>query len=442
MAPRPAAGSPSPSQLPTVEEPPVSTLAPEAAGASLGRNATWTFIGNAAYAACQWATLVALARLVSPERVGQYALGLAVATPVMIFSLLHLRQVLATDACDAYEFVEYRTVRAAATCLGVVVIVAIVGVAGYPLETAGVIVAVGLSKAFDGMSDIYWGLLQKRAQMRRVAISLIVRNVLSLIALVVVVAVSGSVLAGAVASATCSAAVLLGYDVRIAPGGRPGGRERRPGRLRRLAELARKTLPLGVATMLVALNANIPRYFVEGYFGAGLLGVYAAVGSLLAVGITVVTALADSATPRLGQLIAERSLGGFRRLLLKLIAAGVALGAAGVIAALLVGKQVLELLFGTGYVEFDELLLWTMIIAPINYTASFLGYSMTALRLFNVQPFLVAAASAVSVVACLVLVPRHGLLGAVWATGLSLVTQLVGAAAVSAMRLRRTVSET
>jgi O-antigen/teichoic acid export membrane protein len=331
-------------------------------------------------------------------------------------------------------------VRTAATVVGLVVIVAVVALAGYPVGTAAVIVAVGLSKAFDGVSDIYWGLLQKREQMQSVAISLIVRNLLSLAALIAAVVVTGSIIVGAFASAACSALVLLTYDVRrTARRSSSGGRARLD--RRRLASLAWKTLPLGVATMLVALNANIPRYFVEAYFGERELGVYAAVGSLMVVGITIVTAIADSATPRLAAHVAAADRPRFARVLAKLIVLGLLLGGAGIVVAVVAGKTVLELLFGAEYARYDELLLWTMLIAPVNYTASFLGYSMTALRAFKVQPVLIAASSAVAVAASFALVPEHGLVGAAWATGLSLAAQLGGGAIVVAARTRRRVSE-
>ena len=45
---------------------------------TLRRNFSWTFAGNAVYAACQWGMLVVLAKLGSPEMIGQFTLGLAV----------------------------------------------------------------------------------------------------------------------------------------------------------------------------------------------------------------------------------------------------------------------------------------------------------------------------------------------------------------------------
>ncbi|HTA56503.1 MAG TPA: hypothetical protein VK805_00005, partial [Candidatus Baltobacteraceae bacterium] len=53
---------------------------------SLTADFSWTFVGNAIYAAGQFATLMLLAKMVRPEQVGQYALGLALVYPVMMLS--------------------------------------------------------------------------------------------------------------------------------------------------------------------------------------------------------------------------------------------------------------------------------------------------------------------------------------------------------------------
>ena len=52
--------------------------APAHAPLSMKANFSWTLAGNVAYAACQWAMLVVLAKLGTPEKVGQFVLGLAV----------------------------------------------------------------------------------------------------------------------------------------------------------------------------------------------------------------------------------------------------------------------------------------------------------------------------------------------------------------------------
>ncbi|MEO1184920.1 MAG: lipopolysaccharide biosynthesis protein, partial [Cyanobacteria bacterium J06636_27] len=112
---------------------------------SLRRNFSWTFIGNAVYAACQWGMLVVLAKLGSPEMVGQFTLGLAITAPVIMFTNLHLRSVQATDAKQQFLFNDYLGLRLLSTGLALLIIAAITFISGYEKETLLVILLIGVA---------------------------------------------------------------------------------------------------------------------------------------------------------------------------------------------------------------------------------------------------------------------------------------------------------
>ena len=76
-------------------------------GLSLRSNFAWVLTGNVVYAICQWGVIVALAKLGSSFMIGQFSLGLAISTPVLMFTNLHLRAVQATDARRLSSFGEY-----------------------------------------------------------------------------------------------------------------------------------------------------------------------------------------------------------------------------------------------------------------------------------------------------------------------------------------------
>ena len=66
---------------------------------SLRANFSWTFVGNVVYAGCQWAMLVVLAKLGTPEMVGQFALGLAISGPVIMLANTGYRRLGAVPVC-------------------------------------------------------------------------------------------------------------------------------------------------------------------------------------------------------------------------------------------------------------------------------------------------------------------------------------------------------
>ena len=81
----------------------VSTSAADPA-APLRGNFAVTFAGNALFAASQWAVLSLIAKLGGGRMLGEYALAVAIVSPIALFSHLNLRAVLATDIEGRHSF--------------------------------------------------------------------------------------------------------------------------------------------------------------------------------------------------------------------------------------------------------------------------------------------------------------------------------------------------
>jgi len=413
---------------------------------SLRANFSWTFVGNVVYAACQWAMLVVLAKLGSPEVVGQFALGLAITAPVIMLTNLQLRGVQATDARHEYAFGEYLGLRLAVTPLALLAIAGITLASGYGGQTALVILFVSLAKVFESISDVFYGLLQQHEQMDRIAISMLVKGPLSLIALAVAILVTGNIVWGTVALAAVWAFRLMTYDIpsgaavlraahardaAASPSIRPRWDRRRMLRLTWLA------LPLGFVMMLGSLMTNIPRYFIERSEGTHALGIFAAMAYIVFAGTTVIDALGQAVTPRLAREYAAGDVGAFRALTAKVLGISAALAIAGLLLSLVVGRQVLTLLYRPEYAAHLDVFIWIIAAAGIGYLSSVFGYAMTAARQFTIQVPIYAFSIAIVTVACALLVPDHGLLGAAWATFLMFAVQLPLKAAAVLYALRK-----
>jgi O-antigen/teichoic acid export membrane protein len=394
---------------------------------SLRANFTWTFFGNVIYAVSQWGMLTAMAKLGSPVMVGQFSLGTAICTPIIMFANLQLSVIQATDARDEHGFGEYLTLRLMTTIPAMLVIIGVAFGSGYRQETLLVILALGLAKAFEAVSDIMYGLMQRRERMDRIAISKSVKGPMSLLFLAGLIWATGSVLYGVLGLAAAWLAMLLLYDLpnarRLSPVHLGLGRDA-------ALHIVRMALPLGIVMMLISLNANIPRYFVEHYGSERELGYYSAMAYLLVIGNMVVSALGQSATPRLAKYYAEGRGRAFGRLLLRLVLMGLALGVAGTTTAALLGRPVLALLYRPDYAAHADVLVWLMVAGGIGYVASFLGYGMSAARYFRVQSPLFAVVAISTAVSCFLLVPKLGLLGAAQATVVGAGTSLLGSLAV------------
>jgi O-antigen/teichoic acid export membrane protein len=389
---------------------------------SLRLNFAWTLIGNVVYAACQWGMTVVLAKIGSPEMVGQFALGLAITAPIILFAGLALRPVQATDARRIYQFGDYLGLRLVTTFFAVIVIAGIAWRGNYNGEARWTILFIGLAKGFEAISDIFYGLFQQHERMDRIAKSMMIKGPLSLAALTLAVMATHRVGAGAVALAIAWLVVLVLYDIQN--GARILNGDRRielipKWHLPTLLKLTRLTFPLGLTMMLISLNTNIPRYFVEHYRGQRELGFFAAIAYLIVAGTTLVSALGQSASPRLAKYYASGSKRLFSYLLVRLIGVGLALGVAGILVSLLMGREILTLLYRPEYGQFSNVLVGVMVAATFGYVASFLGYAMTAARYFAIQPVIFGAVALTNALFCSILIPSYGLPGAAWALGIA-----------------------
>jgi O-antigen/teichoic acid export membrane protein len=204
-----------------------------------------------------------------------------------------------------------------------------------------------------------------------------------------------------------------------------------------LYRLTKLALPLGVVMLFISLNANIPRYFIEHHLGIDQLGVFAAIAYLIVAGNIVVGALGQSASPRLSKYYAAGDVSSFRALLWKLLAIGATLGVGGLIVAALAGGELLSLIYTAEYGARADLFAWLMVVALLTYSASFIGYGMTAARYFKAQFPLFAIVTGSTVLACYWLIPTFGLTGAALAMIVAALVQIVGSVGVIAFAIRK-----
>jgi O-antigen/teichoic acid export membrane protein len=408
----------------------------------LRTNVAWTAVGNAVYAGCQWGVLVAVARLSSPEVVGTLALGYALTAPLFLLAGLQLRSVQATDAGGQFRFEDYFVVKAAGMVVALVVTAAIVLLSGYDAQTKLVVLGIGASKAIEGMSDLYYGALQREERMRPIAVSVMIRGVLSIATVVAVLWAGGPLVLAVAAMALSWAVVLIAYDRRSV---RSGGAAATSSDARVHLAVARRialgSLPLGLVMMLISLRVNLPRYVIESTFGAVELGIFAAVSSLLVAGNVVVGALGQSATPRLARHHFDGAVSAFRRLLARLLALAAAIGGVGLAISIAAGEPLLRIVFGPRYADRADVLAWLMAAGLVGYATSILGYALTAARQFAVQLPLFSVTTLLCAAGCWWLVPTHGLVGAAYAWGGSLLVELVAIWTILERALRARATE-
>ncbi|GAA1574825.1 hypothetical protein GCM10009827_115890 [Dactylosporangium maewongense] len=403
---------------------PVRHAAPSKRRPSFAGNVGWGVVGNAGYALCQWLVLVVVARLGTESMVGDYALGLAVGAPVVLLANLSLRTVLVTDTFHEHPFRRYLRVRLA----GMAAATAAIGVAVWAFDLPpAVVVLVGLAKAFDGVGDIYLGLLQRHHDQRGIAVAQLANGALTIALTGVLLAATGSVAWAAAGSAMGSLIAWLGFCAPLAsrlldatakaslkadPPKRHTHRFSPPGP----GALVWTALPLGLASGITSLTANVPRYALQDRLGAAALGAFAAAGYLVLTGNLLVSAVAQTLLPRLVELRAAGARERFAALVRQSLIGITVAGVVAVWAAELFGAKVLRAVYGEEYADEAGTLTVLTIATAVAASCFVLDAALSAVRRFTGQLAVNAAVLAATVLAALVLVPRYGVAGAAWAT--------------------------
>jgi len=392
----------------------------------------WVLSGNVLYAACQWGIVLVLAKLGTAAQVGEYALAFAVSAPVVLFANLQLRVLLASDVNNKFSFGQYLTFRSVSLAGAMVAVGAIAGTQA-DARRASLILLMGFAQVLEIVSDIYYGLMQKYNRMDRISHSLILKGPLSLGMFAVAMYLTRSV-AWAVAGLTLGRLlILVTFDARLGFLENAGGA--RPAHLWRwnagnMGRLLRTAFPLGVISLLVALNSNVPRYFVESYVGTADLGIFSAIFSLLTAGNLVVGAFGQSIFLPVAMACANFDRAQYRAFVAQAVALGGVLGAGGILAATFFGRFILTNLFRPEYAARADIFVWLTVAGTIAFMASGLGYVMTAARSLKPQIPLLAATVLAAAAASVWLIPQYGLQGAAVAALVTALVQLAGTALI------------
>ncbi|MDF2667700.1 MAG: hypothetical protein K0R67_6 [Paenibacillus sp.] len=380
-------------------------------------------LGSIVYAGAQFVIVSLLNKFGSTEHIGQYALGLAITAPIFMLSHLHLRSVWIVNSSGKHTFGSYIGLRwlTSAAAFSITVGIALLG--GFDRNTSLVIVLISTYRFIESISDLLLGVCQKQEQLDSITFSRISKGIISTISFILVYIPTQSLILSLLTMIIGWFCIMLGYDFRKA---RQLVATRPVFAYKQLKPLVRASAPLGIVLALMSLNANIPHYSIAYFRGQHDLGVYASLAYMIVACNVVVTALGEAYTPRLAKWFTEGRYSLFVRLLVRMITMGVLLGGLGCIGGWAFGTELLTLLYNRELAAEMEVFLWMLLSTLLIFVSSFLWYGITATRTFSLQIPLFLCTAGSNAAACLLLVPRYGLVGAAAGTMVSLLVQTGG----------------
>lgn len=390
-------------------------MTPPAERPPLRRSVMWTAVANSVYLGSQYGMLMAIAKLGSTTMVGEFSLGLAIVSPVLVLSQMQLRQVFVTDAQGSVPFAAFFWTRAVSGALALAGCGVVVALLGYGLQFQLVTGLLGVTKFAESQSDIVYGSLQRRERMDLVATSMVLRGLLGLAAVVLAMWATASTVGAAAALAAASVLAFVTVDLALLRS-RPGGDNLRwRWQTSVVRDLVRTSAPLTVASGFLSLSASVPRYFLEYFHSKAAVALFSVAMAPISLMGLFTGAMSQATLARASVYLQGEQLPAFRSLAARLASLNMIVGAVMVVVLLVAGEQLVRFFFTPEYESAVPLMLILGVGVALSGIAAFGSAVIAAGRRFRLQLVTALVGLIVQVPVCFLLVPRLGLTGAAWA---------------------------
>lgn len=382
--------------------------------------------GNAVYSGAQWAVIAVLSHNLGMEAVGAFGFALSIVAPLIMFGQMQLRAQVAADAGlirSARADVALRLSASAATVTVAVVVASVLWLLGVIATALALVIGgIALARAVESFSDLSYGYRQHDGQFSIIASSLVLRSILSLIAVIWTVIYTGSVAWSAWVMAVSAISAFLFADadkLRQAWSRRDSNTHSLLARMRRQAMTA---LPFGVAALITSLHFNLPRLILQPLSGMASVGRLTALLYFLTAMTILSVSVIEASGPALARLLHLADLPRFRREASVLTYGGLAVSAAFALLFAVAGGPLLNLVYGPEalFTRLETSMLSLCVALSIQLT--FVQYYLILAGRGSTQIWGAASGSLATVLLSALLIPLSPVAGALtgYACGLAL----------------------
>lgn len=372
-------------------------------------------------------SLILISNYLGPDQLGNYSLGLAIATPIFVFSQFGLRGVFLTKS-SSHKFSAYILVGLAGSILAITT-VTVLSLIFYP-ALIFIFILIALIKSVDAISDLLTAPYQATQRLNQVVVAYGMATLTSTIAVWLDLIAGGNLVTTLAMILVLNLLVfslflfpkVWRYSSEITPPVQPTHR------FAGTRSIFISGLPLGVAAGIIALTSSSPQIILENISGpaaVGLLGIL-----LYAYGMAelLIGSIAQSWLPHTkGSFLTAESSDDF----LKFLSRQIRFWTLAIAPVALVGAYILYLLipiiFGK---EFQltmsvgvPLVLLICLIPAMNFT----GTALLIANLYSREIWLAIVSAVIATLCSLILIPQLGIAGALYSLLLALVSRIITA---------------
>lgn len=388
---------------------------------SLINKSKWLLSGNFLFALSQWIMLIFFSQFGDATQLGYYSYALAVTAPVFMLTNLQLRPLLVADANldNKFKFSQYFSLRLVATLFAI--LISFFFIDWNDFFAIKVFLVVILIKSFESISDIIYGHYNAQKKTEFISRSLIIKSCIAIFLSYLVLFFTSNIFYSLISTLIGYGLILVFLDLKES-------------KINfnlikffdiKIKEIIILGLPVGIAVMLISIQANVPRYFLEYYLSIDLVGVYTIFYYFIVVGGVVMNSICQYLSPSFSEFYRDGRISELKKMVLQANLIAIFLGGIGLVLSLLLHGFIIKILYGVQYIKYSYLLPYFMIASIFTYMSIVSGYLLTSLNLLKIQVPIFISLLLFTLIYCYLLIPSYGLLGAVYSTIFSAMSQFL-----------------
>lgn len=380
-----------------------------------GRNLTgihnfaWNAVGSAANTLTSLLFLVFATRILGKDDAGPFAIAFTTATILLSLGLYGVRNYQVTDTVDTYPAGSYISARLITSAFMLPVGLIFCLISGYNAEKSWLVVLLLLGKCAESMSDVFYGILQKRGRLDLAGISMTVRAVLSMAVFYIALKITKNLLLAAGLLSSCAFLTLFILDIPFAGKLEPI----RPGLDKKtLTRLLGACFPVFAASIFSVIVTNMPKYVIDRVMEDRFQTIYGIIvmpGTAIFLFSQIVT---QSMLMKMAKYRDDLKSGRFMKLNAVIAGALVLFTGACVVFFYFWGSSLLSFIYKIDLEEYIPELLIVLVGALLGSIAYLLSAALTSLRITRIQLWIFVANLIAAIVLSALLVPSKGLFGA------------------------------
>lgn len=383
---------------------------------SLKKNVLYMFMANFIYALSNWFQLSLVSKLMNINDLGEYTLSIAIVSPLFLFFCMQLRSLILTDHKDEFSYATYFSFRLF-TSIIFLLIVCFLGI--LMRFNLSILILYALIRCIEGVADISNGKCQQLEQMKTVFISIASKSILLSIGFFVGLYFFKSIQLGFILGIASMLVFLLFYDIKR------NMFEKFILRSFEYRSLLIKAFPLAIVIVVISLNTNISKFYIEYFIDTSTQGIYSSLSYCIILGSFIANAIGQTVSPRLSRYYQERDKKKFDQIQNRFTLFTIIIGVLAIIISIFGGEFILNFLFNQTIAAYKNQFVLIMVSGLFIYIATSLGYTLTSMREFKIQPYINGTILCLNLICSYFLVKNYGINGAIYTTIFCYVIQVI-----------------